>query len=95
MPDDSYHSIQGPEMLLCGSESAESQSISGISSSLVIEFLSQPTKILRFVVYDREDSTKKQQITSLYRFDIRSRRRRGSGEFNPKLLQPALRAFRL
>jgi hypothetical protein len=47
------------------------------------------------VVYDREHSTKKQQITSLYRSDIRSRRRRGSGEFNPKLLQPALRAFRL
>jgi hypothetical protein len=95
MSDDSYHSIQGSEIVLSGSESAEGRGISGISSSLGIEFPSKSTNILRFVVYDREHSTKKQQITSLYCFDIRAKRRRGGGEFNPKILQPALRAFRL
>ena len=95
MSDDSCYSIQGPQMFLGRSESAERCSVGGISSSLDIKFFSNPTNILRLVIYHREHSTQKEQVAGQYSFDVGAKRRWGTGEFNPKVLQSALLAFRL
>ncbi len=78
-------------MLFSRSERAERCGVSGIPSSLDIDFFSKPTKIFRFMVYDWKQSAQEQEVPRLDRLDIAAQRCWGGLEFDAKLLQPPLR----
>src|SRR5258708_25612279 len=82
-------------MLFSRSERAERCGVSGIPSSLDIDFFSKPTKIFGFMVYDWKQSAQEQEVPRLDRLDIAAQRCWGGLEFDAKLLQPPLRIARL
>jgi hypothetical protein len=82
-------------MFLGRSEDAQSRGVGGIPSSLRIQFFPKPANILRLVVDNREHPAKEEQIARLERLHISAEWRRSGGEFNAKVLQPAICTARL
>src|ERR1700733_8178114 len=80
-------------MLFRRSEDAQSRGVDRVSSSLDIELFSQSADILRLVVDNREHPAKEEQVACLYRLGVSTKRRRGVGELNTKVLEPLICAL--